>query len=220
MTWPPAGSSCASTICRVTLFICCPGGWPGPGGACAACFGGADPDRHCQPDRGTGQRSLDESTSTARRGGRLVGVLPLVRHGDAFRSPVNPKTPEFRLLVEGRDGGRRARQRGLRQPSPPGDACADRRSQTHNCPVPGAAENARYALLVRTVLRPPYLVIDDGKPTSVASAGSASAKFRRRRPRLEELGEVVVEISDGRQRQDKLWEVSFRSKPPAGGAAS
>jgi CelD/BcsL family acetyltransferase involved in cellulose biosynthesis len=145
------------------------------------------------------------------RADRLAGVLPLQRRPGRLDSTTNPHSPGFCLLAED-DVVRRALA----------DALMRRRVRrvTLCCLPPAGAglvegrEAARAAgrlLGSRTMLRSPYVPIEDDWATYEHVLGARKLRgLRRRRRRLERLGNLSVDVHDGRERLDQLLAEGWR----------
>jgi CelD/BcsL family acetyltransferase involved in cellulose biosynthesis len=146
------------------------------------------------------------------RAGCLVGMLPLERHGGRIGSATNPHSHGFCLLAED-DTVRRAladalmrrpaRQVTLRYLPPDGAGLAEARE---------AARAAGRLLVIRPMLRSPYIPIDGDWPAYTRVLSSHRLRgIRRQRRRLERLGRLAVDVQDGRERLDQLlaegWQV-------------
>lgn len=148
---------------------------------------------------------------TLRRGGALAGLLPLQSHRRAVRSPTNWHTPEFALLAED-DEALRALARALFR--------AGRRRVSLGFLNGGepslevsvtAAQEAGYRIHLRTLERSPYVAIEGAWADYERRVRKHRlTEARRRRRRLEEQGELVVEVADGSERLDALLEEGFR----------
>jgi CelD/BcsL family acetyltransferase involved in cellulose biosynthesis len=145
------------------------------------------------------------------RAGRLVGMLPLQRHGGRIGSATNPHSHGFCLLAED-DAVRRAladalmrrsaRQVTLRYLPSDGAGLAEART---------AARAAGRLLVIRPMLRSPYVPIDGdwAAYTRVLSSHRLRGVGRQRR-RLERLGRLDVDVQDGRERLDHLLAEGWR----------
>ncbi len=148
---------------------------------------------------------------TARRGDRLVGLVPMQARRGAWRSPTNAHTPGFDLLVLDAE----ARE------ALSGALFADRVRDLTAAPLEAsgpalralreAAREHGYRTFVRPASRAPYLRLTGDLRVH---EGSLSRNLRhdvqRRLRRLCEEGVVSVELSDGGARLDDLLEEGFR----------
>ena len=131
------------------------------------------------------------------RGGRLVGVLPLLRRRGELRSPANGHTPEFGALFEDDAAGSalaqkliylRARRIALFYVREDHPSLGHWRStlQSHG-----------YRVLEQTLERSPYVAID--RPWEDYEAGlprKMLREMRRRRKLLERSAEVSYEVTE------------------------
>ena len=120
---------------------------------------------------------------TLRRAGRLVAVLPLEPTAFGRSSPTNFDTPEFGILAVDREAAGTLAASVLER-----DHAAGRR------------------VLERTLQRSPYLEIAGDVEAQVRERlGSKSlSELRRRRRRLEERGQLELEVADGTERLEGL----------------
>lgn len=144
----------------------------------------------------------------ARAGGQLVGLLPLRRRGRVLDSPTNFHTPGFTLLTD-RDDARWALAEAV-------FACRPRRVSVGFIERSDARELERAAravgsrVVIRTILRSPYVVIDSDWATYERRLSrQLRGDLRRCRRRLEEEGGTVSIdfIRDTERPADLLEEV-------------
>ena len=154
----------------------------------------------------------------ARRRGRLVGGLAMRRSGGGLRAragglstPTNAQTPGYAMLAEDPDvgaelaravfaNGARAVRLAYFDADDPGLA-----------QLAGAADARGYRVLRTTIQRSPFVVLDGSAAAVDARLGSKHASnLRRLRRRLERVGEVAVEVSDGRSGLDELLAEGMR----------
>jgi CelD/BcsL family acetyltransferase involved in cellulose biosynthesis len=146
----------------------------------------------------------------ARRAGRLVGIAPLYRRYGAVRSISNWHTPAFGFLSEDAEtesalaemSVARTRRRTTL-------SFLEREGSTFSsCLAHGEA--ARFRVLMRTLLRSPYLEIESDWASYERSLKTSFRRdLGRRRRRLHEQGRVSFEIFDGRDRLDELLTEGF-----------
>jgi CelD/BcsL family acetyltransferase involved in cellulose biosynthesis len=147
---------------------------------------------------------------TARREGRLVGVVPLEWHGGALRAPTNEHTPAFDLLaLDGeaacalaeRVFAHGARAVVLGRLTADGEEFRALRS---------AAGAAGYRQLVEPVAQSPYIA---ARRSLSEHERSLSRNLRhdvaRRLRRACDVGALSVEVADGRDRLDELLAEGF-----------
>lgn len=147
---------------------------------------------------------------SAYQDGQLAGVLPLYRARGVLSSTTNPEAPLFGFLAVNEAAAEqlsnalfssRARRIDLSLVHP-GDARVAR----------AGADKAGYCVVSDTVQHSPN--IDLGATTWDAYESGLRRKFRseirRRRRRLEEEGQLVLEVSDGTERLHELLEQGLR----------
>lgn len=145
----------------------------------------------------------------ARREGRLVGVLPLVRRGRALSSPTNWHTPEFGLVAEDAEA-RTELVRAAIALDPRRLTLAFVRAEGLE-ELRAEAEDARRRTIVRVVERSPFLPLEgDWESYERTRSKSLRKELRKHRRGLEELGRVELVVEDGRERLDELLEEGFR----------
>ena len=156
----------------------------------------------------------------ARRHGRLVGVLPLWRRSQilpglrTLRSLTNPETPEYAPLAEDREVAAALADVAFRRPSRRVVLEYLDAGSPHLEPLEAAARARGYAPHTRTLLRPPYVDIDGGWDAFLQTLDSKFVRdLRRRRRRLDELGVVTVDVSQGETRMRELLEEGFALEP-------
>lgn len=146
------------------------------------------------------------------RGGRLTGVLPLLRRRGGLASPTNWHTPEFGLLAEDISAERTlaeavfaGRPRSVRLGWVADDGLAAARS---------TAKGNGYRVLERPLMRSPYLPLDEGEPAAPPRVSTA----RRHRRQLEREGELrfAVEtrtdhLEDGFRIEGSGWKAEHGS---------
>jgi CelD/BcsL family acetyltransferase involved in cellulose biosynthesis len=149
---------------------------------------------------------------TVRRAGRLVAVMPLLARRRALASPTSWETPVFGPVGESREAvealmhgilGMAAGRVDLRflDPDRPGPSeCIEQ------------ARAARLRVLTRTGMRSPYLALAAGWPPYERDrlSGNRRRELRRRLRRLQSLGELAWEVSDGSEGLDGLLSEGLR----------
>jgi CelD/BcsL family acetyltransferase involved in cellulose biosynthesis len=148
---------------------------------------------------------------TAYEDGSLVGVLPLRQSHGRLSSTTNYHTPWFGFLA--------ANERAARQLSRALFSKKPRRvdlsylspTDIGISPACAAASAACYRVLTRSTHAAPYV---DTNQSWEAYESRLRKQFRsdlhRRRRRLEEAGQVTLEVADGTQRLSELLEEGFR----------
>jgi CelD/BcsL family acetyltransferase involved in cellulose biosynthesis len=145
------------------------------------------------------------------RAGRLAGIVPLERRPGHLGSATNPHSPGFCLLAEDATVrralaealmGRRVRRVTLRYLPPHGAGLAESRQ---------AAEAAGRLLVTRPMLRSPYIPVEGDWAAYEQRLGSRMLRsLRRHRRRLERLGNLTVDVQDGRERLEELLADGWR----------
>lgn len=143
--------------------------------------------------------------------GHLTGVLPLLRTRGALNSPTNYHTPLFGFLASNRSATEHLAGTLFAQGAQRIDL-ALLPSEDCSVPVTGAAARAaRYRVLTETRQVAPYV---DTQGTWENYESRLRRKFRgelrRRRRRLEEQGDLSLEVRDGTDRLDQLLDEGFR----------
>jgi CelD/BcsL family acetyltransferase involved in cellulose biosynthesis len=152
----------------------------------------------------------DPLVVTARRAGRLVGVLPLRRRTGVLASPTNAHTPAFGLLAEDTSAAaeltawlfdQRPRRVQLdyvdsADPTVP-ELCA-------------TAARAGHRVLTTVVQRSPYAVLEAGEEVDRRLGSKAAGNLRRRLRRLHETGHVEFGVETAPARLDDLLAEGFR----------
>jgi CelD/BcsL family acetyltransferase involved in cellulose biosynthesis len=144
-----------------------------------------------------------------RRAGRLVALVPLVEGRTGLSTPSNWHTPEFELLAE--DDMARAELCQQMVERAPHTLALRFLPQASADAIARAAAGARYRVLQRTLLRSPIADIGGRSWEEFQQSVSAGhrADIRRRWRRLNEQGDVSVEVHDGRERLGALLAEGF-----------
>lgn len=134
---------------------------------------------------------------TARRAGRLTGVLPFSRWGGGVYSPTNWHTPAYGPLSEDLDVTRALGAELFGAPSRRVDLSFLEAGADETAGLLGAAE-AHRTVLRRTVSRSPFVAVEgDWDSYERGLSKNRRRSIRRRRCQLEELGQVRVDIHEG-----------------------
>ena len=145
---------------------------------------------------------------TTEADGRLTGVLPYLRTGDGVRSATNPHTPAPGLLAEDEAA---ARDLAGRLFSLGGRVSVGYLDGASAVILRDAARNAGCVVLTRPLAYRLFLELEGPWESFEGSLPSRLVRdVRRRRRKLEELGEVTLEISDGGERLEELLAEGFR----------
>lgn len=150
---------------------------------------------------------------TARRGGRLVGVLPMRRRAGVLASPTNAHTPGFGVVAEDPAAARMlvAALFALRPRRVQLDYLDAADPALDEVRLRAAA--ARHGFLRTTVQRSPYIALTGTGARDGRLPGKAARNLRRLQRRLEEAGSVEVDVVDGRSGLAPLLEEGFRIEP-------
>jgi CelD/BcsL family acetyltransferase involved in cellulose biosynthesis len=152
--------------------------------------------------------------ATLRRDGRLAGVAPLYRHFGTLLAVANVHSPLFALLAEDAAAERELVAR-LFEPNPLHTSlCYLDEAADGTVELVRSARAAHRRLLTVTMQRSPWVETRgswDGFEAGLS--GKFVRDLRRRRRQLEELGEVSVEVADGRERLEELLREAFRLEP-------
>jgi CelD/BcsL family acetyltransferase involved in cellulose biosynthesis len=145
-----------------------------------------------------------------RREGRLAGVLPLVRSRGVLSSTTNDWMSGYDPPSEDRAAAaaladalfasrpRRVELRHLPRQHPVGEA------------IRAGAATRRYRLVEGPVERSPYVPIEGDWETYEAGIDrKMRSEIRRRRRRLEEKGDLVVDVTDGAERLAERLDEGF-----------
>lgn len=146
----------------------------------------------------------------AREGGGLTGVLPLLASGDGLSAPANWETSRFGPVADSPESSRalagalfaRRPARVLLRFLDPADLP----------PLEAAAREAGYLMAVRVMQRAPYLDLPGAggwEELQRRLGKSHRSHLRRRRRRLEEQGEVRLDVEDGSRDLDRLLDEGF-----------
>lgn len=147
---------------------------------------------------------------TVRRGGRLVGVLPIARRGKLLESPANYHTPGFGLLTEDRAAATVLAEAlfadqpihvSLTSLDPEG-SCLD------VCRT--AAEDAGYRVVTRPFIKSLYLDVQGSWEDYEQDLSNNLLRDLRKSGRaLEREGKVSVEVVSGGERLDACLREAF-----------
>jgi CelD/BcsL family acetyltransferase involved in cellulose biosynthesis len=145
-----------------------------------------------------------------RRQDRLVGVLPLASQRGALVSTTNWHTPEFVPIAEDESALAALIEAALARTS----VRLDLSFLYENSAAAGACvrlgQAAGFSVLSRVVQRSPYLEPRDDWDSFKAGLPSRKThKYRRFRRRLDEQGQVSIEVVDGGERLAELLREGF-----------
>ena len=151
---------------------------------------------------------------TVREEGRLEGVLPLVRRGRAATSMTNDHTPKFDLISASERAALALAQALFAMPANRFTIDYIDAAATGMRALRTAARASGYRTAVRDWERPPYVNVEGSwEAYERGLDGKLRRDLARRRRRLGELGNVSVEVYDGRERLAQLLEEGFALEP-------
>lgn len=145
-----------------------------------------------------------------RRGGSLVAVLPLQRRRWSLRSAANWHSTSSGFLAADADA---ALALGHSLFAAAGRSVSVSFLDAEQVGLPelaAAAQNASYRTLRRVVERPPFASLEDGWDAYQAGLGkNVRGDVGRRLRRLQEAGELALDLHDGSERLGTLLEEGF-----------
>ena len=145
---------------------------------------------------------------TTETDGRLTGVLPYLSTAEGVRSATNPHTPAPGLLAEDEAA---ARELAGRLSSLGGRVSIGYLDTASVAIFRDAARRAGCVVLTRPLAYRLFLELDGQWESLESSLPSRLVRdVRRRRRKLEELGEVTLEVADGSERLEELLAEGFR----------
>lgn len=145
---------------------------------------------------------------TVHRDDELAGVLPLVGSDATRRSPTNLETPRFGFVVDEPATARRLAEE-LRRFRHIELMAIDPADPAFGSFMAGLAASG-FLTLTRPLLLSPYLdTTGDWNTYLRGRDGKLRSEMRRRRRRLEDLGELTFEVCDGRDRLAELLDEGF-----------
>jgi CelD/BcsL family acetyltransferase involved in cellulose biosynthesis len=147
----------------------------------------------------------------ARTGGHLTGIVPLVRDGAVLRSPTNSETPIFEFLAKGNDAARQLATTMLSV----GARRLDLSCLRSDDPGFHALREEAHARAFRTITEPvllsPYVSSQGSWSEYQTKLGAKlRSEIRRRQRRLQELGDLSLQVADGSERLEDLLSEGFR----------
>ena len=138
-----------------------------------------------------------------RRGRTLVAALPLVASRGALTGPVNWHTPAYGAVAKDDEAAAALAEHLLRSRARRLDLSFLMPGDPLGVALSAAAAAARRPVLERVVRRSPYIdLAGSWEEFEAALSRRRRANIRRRWRRLEERGEVTVELVDGTERLD------------------
>jgi CelD/BcsL family acetyltransferase involved in cellulose biosynthesis len=149
---------------------------------------------------------------TAYQDGHLAGVLPLRRLRGALRSTTNDHTPLFGFLVANELAAHKLAQALFSQNARRIDLSLLLPDDTALPLARAAADAERYRVFTESIEEMPYVAIDGMSWDSYEKGLGKNLRgdVRRRRRRLEEEGDLTLDVLDGTQGLDELLQEGFR----------
>lgn len=149
---------------------------------------------------------------TAIREGELVGLLPFVERRGVLSAPANWHTPVFGFLAIDQDVSAALATGFISRARMRADLSFLDKADPNLAECQIAAQRARRTMVVRAVLRSPYVALADANwETYRASLDRKARKdIERRRRRLDEQGSVSVDFGDGRADLGRFLDEGFQ----------
>lgn len=144
---------------------------------------------------------------TARRDGRLVGVLPTYRRAGVRHSATNDHTTMFGALADGPAASRKLARALFATGARRTELSFVERRDAWLPQVRESSAQLGWRTLEQALERSPYIRTDGDFGSYEATLGSKlRSEIRRRRRRLEEDDPLSLEVADGSERLDALLE--------------
>jgi CelD/BcsL family acetyltransferase involved in cellulose biosynthesis len=148
---------------------------------------------------------------TVRRGGELTALFAGRRHGSVLESATNSQTPEFDVLAVDRTAAHELFEAVLARGARRVAVGYMTRGRLGFEELKAVAGGAGYRVMDATVLRSPFIELDgDWESYSATMTSRFRSELRRLRRRLEEHGQVRLEVTDGGDRRKALLMEGFR----------
>ena len=146
-----------------------------------------------------------------RNGGNLTGIVPLVRDGAVFKSPTNSETPIFEFVAKGNDAARQLAATMLAAGARRLDLSFLRSDDSGFHALKEEARARALRTITQPVLLSPYVSSQGSWSAYQAKLGAKlRSEIRRRKRRLQELGELSLQVADGSERLEDLLSEGFR----------
>ncbi len=152
------------------------------------------------------------SVLTARRGARLVGLVPFLERRGVLCPPVNWHTPMFTFLAADQSTSTALAERFISSASVRADLSFIDASDPNLSECRAAAERLNRSVTVRTMMRSPYIQVANGDWQSYRASlpRKARKEMERCARRLAEQGEVEVEFTDASNDLERVLSDGFR----------
>ncbi|MGH9198694.1 MAG: GNAT family N-acetyltransferase, partial [Acidimicrobiia bacterium] len=137
--------------------------------------------------------------------------VPLVRNGAVFRSPTNSETPIFEFLARENDAARQLAATMAAAGARRLDLSFLRSDDSGFQALKEEAHARAFRTITQPVLLSPYVSSQGSWSAYQAKLGAKlRSEIRRRKRRLQELGEVSLQVADGSERLEDLLLEGFR----------
>jgi CelD/BcsL family acetyltransferase involved in cellulose biosynthesis len=147
----------------------------------------------------------------ARTGGHLTGIVPLVRDRAVLRSPTNSETPIFEFLVRDSDAARQLAATMLAAGARRLDLSFLRSDDSGFHALKEEAGARAFRTITQPVLLSPYVSSQGSWSAYHAKLGAKMrSEIRRRTRRLQELGDLSLQVADGSERLEDLLSEGLR----------
>ncbi|WP_344419223.1 GNAT family N-acetyltransferase [Pseudonocardia ailaonensis] len=149
---------------------------------------------------------------TVERGGELVAVMPLLAGALTLRSATNAETAVYAPVVADAEAAAELADTLLGLGAPSIDLAALSAADAGTDALVKGAERAGSALLRRTLRSSPYIDTSVGDAASFRAGLSKNKRhgLRRLEKRLAEVGELVLDVQDGRENRAALLAEGYR----------
>jgi CelD/BcsL family acetyltransferase involved in cellulose biosynthesis len=147
----------------------------------------------------------------ARTRDQLTGIVPLVRDGAVLRSPTNSETPIFGFLTVDDESARQLVATLLAAPARRVDLSLIREDDSGFQALKEEARARGFRTITQPVLLSAYVSTHDPWSEYQATlSAKLRSEIRRRRRRLQELGDLMLLVADGSERLEDLLSEGFQ----------
>jgi CelD/BcsL family acetyltransferase involved in cellulose biosynthesis len=152
---------------------------------------------------------------SVQRNGRVVALLPFIRRWGTVRSPTNFHTPEFGAVAEDREAANVLFRSLFAQPRHTVSLSFLEEDGRDVVECLAAAAGHRNRTVIRIQQRSPYIDLTGTSWPEYenALAPKLRSDLRRRSRKLDQMGQVTFEVTDGRENLDRLLEEGFHVEP-------
>jgi CelD/BcsL family acetyltransferase involved in cellulose biosynthesis len=146
----------------------------------------------------------------ARTRDQLTGIVPLVRDGAVLRSPTNSETPIFGFLTVDDESARQLVATLLAAPARRVDLSLIREDDSGFQALKEEARARGFRTITQPVLLSAYVSTQDPwSEYQTTLSAKLRSEIRRRRRRLQELGDLTLLVADGSERLEDLLSEGF-----------